>query len=347
MAEVPRPEEDLPVPRGRARNAARPRDAGYSYRDLRAMMRRRRRFLLAAVAVPLLLCVAYCLIVPNQFEAQARVALRVQPVSSLTVEAAETLAPASILSTPLQLETLVNMVRSEQLAWRVITGLRLYESSAFVRNFAGRFPGFDAARPTPMAQGYLLDRFEKRLQVRALPRTLLIEIRFRSKDAALAAAVVNELVRGYMALESEARVESTAQGSAWLKGQLQELMAQAAAKEKDLAAFERAHGFTTTQQTVTGGQPVETLHDANALQIEEIGRLLAAASGDRIVRESLYREAEAGSPEQVLAANPDLQAEMGPGGATILQQLHTRSSELGVQLAEMQAEHGPKFPRVV
>src|SRR5258706_259275 len=82
------------------------------------------------------------------------------------------------------------------------------------------------------------------------PRTLLIEIRFRSKDPALAAAVVNELIRGFMAVESQTRMEATSQASGWLAGQLKELTAQVEVKERRLAEFERQHGFTTTQQTV-------------------------------------------------------------------------------------------------
>ena len=326
--------------RGRAHPSA------YSIRDFVELWRRRRRFFLGTILGLNLLCLFYCLIAPKQYEASARVALRMQAVSSLTVDAAETIAPASILSTPLQLETLVNVLRSERLRWRVITGLRLYESKSFSRGFAGRFPGFDAARPTPAAQNYLLDTFEKRLHVRVLPRTLLIEIRFRSHDPAEAARVVNALIAGFTAQEAESRVDATQAASAWLAAQLKTLKAQVEGEEKQLAEFERAHGFTTTQQTVQGGQ-VETLHDLNTQGVDEAERMLTEASGDRILREALYLQAKQGDPEQVLAANPELQAEMGPGGAALVQQLRTKLSEVNLELAQLKAEHGPNYPRVV
>ncbi len=270
-----------------------------------------------------------------------------QATSSLTVDSAEAVAPASILSTPLQLETLVNVLRSDQLAWRVITGMKLYESGTFSRNFLEKYPGFDAVRPTAEAQSYLLDAFAKRLKVRSLPRTLLIEVRFRSRDAAQAAAVANAVVAGYMAEEAESRRDATHEAAGWLLGQLGPLTANVEAKEKRLAAFEREHNFMSQQQTVPGGQPVETLHDPTILRVDEAGRQLAVASGDRILRESLYREAQQGNPELVLAANPELQAELGPGGATMVQQLRVHVSEVGVELAQLRAEHGPNYPRVV
>ncbi|WP_263357818.1 polysaccharide biosynthesis/export family protein [Acidicapsa ligni] len=319
----------------------------YSIHKLMDMATRRRWFLLSTIGGLLLLCGLYCIVAPNQYEASSTVALRIQPVSALSIDGAETVAPASILSTPMQLETLVNVLRSEQLEWRVITELKLYEKPAFSRNFGQRFSGFRAAAASPEAQEYLLSTFGKRLHVRTLPRTLLVEISYRSKDPAMSAAVVNTLVRSYMELESKAHVDATDKASGWLEGQLTILTAQVKRNETHLAEFERQHEFMSAEQAVPGGASVESLHESATLQVDEVGRLLATASGDRILREALYREAQLGNPEQVLAANPEVQAEMGASGATMAQQLRMRASELDVELAQLRVEHGPKFPRVV
>ena len=321
--------------------------SAYSLLELRGLLYRRWRFLLGTILALLLLCTAYCLVAPNQYEASARVALRMQPVSSVRIDAAEMSAPVSILSTPLQLETLANVLRSEQLSWRVIVGLRLYASTAFSRKFSKEFPTFDPAKPTPEAQSYLLEAFAKRLHVHTLPRTLLIEIRFRSKDPAQSAAVVNAIVKGYEAQEVEGRMEATATDSVWLGEQLKTLTARVEEQEKSLAEFERRHGFMTTEQTVPGGQPTETLRDSVVDAVDEAERQWVAASGERILRESLFREAQQGNPEEVLAANPELEAEMGPGGATLAQKLRTQLSEIDVEMAQLKAEHGPNYPRVV
>ena len=319
----------------------------YSLLEFAGLLRRQWRFILGTIASLLLLCAIYCIVAPNQFEASAKVALRMQPASSLHVDIGETFAPASILSTPLQLETLANVLRSEQLSWRVITSQRLYTSAAFSRKFSEQFPTFDPAKPTPAAQGYLLDAFAKRLHVHTVPRTLLIEIRFRSKDPTQAATVVNSLVHEYQAQEVENRMSATANDSAWLGEQLKTMTATVDRQEKALAEFERKHGFMTTQQTVPGGQPTETLRDSVVDAVDEAERQWVAASGDRILRESLYREAQKGSPEEVLAANPELQSEMGPGGATLAQKLRAQLSEVDVEMVQLRAEHGPNYPRVV
>ena len=319
----------------------------YSLRSLMEVVGRRRRAFWLVLGGLLLLCLVYCWIVPPQYEARGVVALRVQPASSLNLEGAEPLLPASILSTPLQLETLVNELKGRALAWRVITEMRLYAAESFAPGFGGRFPEFDPARPGRDAREYLVDRFEKKLKVATVPRTLLVEVRFRSRDAELSARVVNAVVDAYKAGEREGREGATAEGSLWLETRLAGLDAELAAKEKRLAEFERVHGFLSTQQAADGATPVEMLHDPEVEQIDEAGRMLASAVGERILRESLYRQAQTGDPEQVLAGNPELGAQMGAAGAGLAAQLRGQLSGVRVEMAELRAEHGAKFPQVV
>ncbi len=111
---------------------------------------RRRRFIALIEGALLLACLLYCLIAPNQYEASARVELRTAPVSSLSLEPQESLASASILSAPMALETLASVLSSDRLAWRVITGLKLYQQPGFRGSFDSRFPGFHPDSPRPM-----------------------------------------------------------------------------------------------------------------------------------------------------------------------------------------------------
>jgi len=239
----------------------------------------------------LLACLLYCLIAPNQYEASAKVALRTSPVSALSLEAPDPFVSASTLSAPVQEETLANVFRSDQLAWKVITGLKLYQAPGFMGRFASKFPDFRAEAPAADAQEWLLERFQRRLRVQTLPRTLLIEIRFRCRDAALSASVVNALIRAYGEQDTEARVLATAQASTWLESQLKELKVRVDQDQQRLAAFQREHGLLNTPQTLADGKQGETEHTSTVLEIDELGRQLVAVSTDRILREAQYRTA--------------------------------------------------------
>ena len=310
-------------------------------------MWRRRRFIAVIEAALLLLCLLYCLIAPNQYEANARVELRTAPVSSLSLEAQQPFAAASVLSAPMALETLASVLRSDQLAWRVIAGLKLYQQEGFRGRFLQRFPGFNPDHPVPDAQAWLLDRFARRLHVETMPRTLLVEIRFRSRDAALSAAVVNALIRAYQEQETESQIQATAQASGWLNAQLADVKVRVDHDQQRLADFEARHGIVSTPEVQASGQQGETEHAAALMEIDELSRQLVAATTDRILSEAEYRAASQGDPEMVIAANPRLQAQDANFATALLEQIHARRSDLEQEQAQLSAEHGPSFPRVV
>jgi polysaccharide export outer membrane protein len=323
------------------------RNSTRTLRELCQLLVRRRRLVGSVVGGLLLVCLLYCLIAPNQYEASARVALRTSPASTLNLEAPEAFGSASILSAPVQQETLANVFRSDQLAWKVITGLKLYQAPGFMGRFASKFPDFRPDAPAADAQAWLLERFHRRLDVQTVPRTLLIQIRFRCGDAALSASVVNALIRAYGQQDSDSRVQATLQASDWLESQLKDLKAQAEQDEQRLAVFQRGHGLLTTPETLANGQSSETQHTSALVEIDELDRQLVAATTDRILREAQYRAASHGDPELVIASDPRLQAESGNFATALLQQIHARKSDLEQERAQLNIEHGPNFPRVV
>jgi polysaccharide export outer membrane protein len=340
--------------RSSARPAAGQGNSGQTLRELGRVLCRRRRLVGAVVGGLLLACLLYCLIAPNQYEASAKVALNASSASSLSLGTTPSFAAASILSAPVQQETLASVFRSEQLAWDVITGLKLYQEPGFMghaqwlpRSFAHRFPGFRPDAPTPGAQEYLLKRFQDRLRVESVPHTLLVEISFRSRDAALSASVVNALVRAYGQQENNARIEATQQASGRLQSQLKDLKARVEQDGQRMAAFQRAHGLLTTPETLANGRPGETQHTSAVLEVDELGQQLVAATGDRILCEAEYRAAAKGDPELVAASDPHLQAGGGSFATAQLQQIHARRSALEEEQAQLAIEHGPNFPRVV
>jgi polysaccharide export outer membrane protein len=315
--------------------------------ELWSVLVRRRRLMGWVVGGMLLACLLYCLIAPNQYEASAKVGLRTSPASALGLEAQEQFVAASILTAPVQQETLASVFRSNQLAWKVITGLKLYQAPGFMGRFASKFPGFRPEDPAADAREWLLERFQRRLVVQTLPRTLLIEIRFRSRDAALSANVVNALIRAYNEQDTESRVQSTAQAGTWLESQLKDLKAQGDKDQQRLAEFQSEHGLLTTPEMLANGMQGMSEHTTAMLEIDEQGRQLVAASTDRILREAEYRAAQQGDPELVIASDPRVQAESGNFATAILQQIHARRSDLEQEQAQLSIEHGPNFPRVV
>ncbi len=289
-------------------------------------------------------CVLYCLIAPKEFEASARIALRSSPATTIGLDGANGANSTAFASDQTQLETLADVFRSDQLAWAVICDQTLYLAPGFAGGFE---KGFQGAPQGPEAQAYLLERFRKRLNVRTLPRTLIVQIRFRSRDPALSAAVVNGLIRVHNQQETASRQKATEEATASLASQLNALKSRVAAEDKRLVEFQQHHGLLDTPETLANGQPGEVHHNAVFVEVDDLGRELDAATGERIVREAEYRAAMRGGPESVVTSNPRLQGETSSTPWALLQQLHARRSNLEQEESQLGTEHGPNFPRIV
>ncbi len=317
-----------------------------SFRELWDAIRRNRWLFLSTVGALLCTCLLYCLLAPNVYEATARVALRGTPISILVLDREEGAPSGSFASGQVQLETLANVFRSDRLAWGVITDLKLYGAPGFQGSFARKFPSFDPTQPSPDARAWLLDEFQRNLTVQTIPRTLVLQIRFRSHDAALSAAVTNALIDAYHRQDADARVQATRDASTWLDAQLGELKTRADRDDQKLAEFQKQHGILNTPETLGNGQPGEVQHTAELSEVDALSRELVNATTDRIVLEAEYRAAASGDPELVLAYDPKLQAS-GNSASALLQQLRAHRSDLEQEQTQLRIEHGPNFPRVV
>jgi polysaccharide export outer membrane protein len=286
-------------------------------------------------------------VAPNQYEAGAKVALRVSSATTLNLDGSDVAPSGALASGQVQLETLGSVFRSDQLAWQVIVDQRLYESRAFMGRFPRRLLGFRADSPDPEVQAYLLERFQRRLTVQTLPNTLILQIRFRSGDPGVSAAVVNGLIRAFREQDADSRLQATADANGWLNEQLKDLKARVDEQDRKLLEFQKKHGILNTPETLANGEPGETQHTAALLEIDELGRELVSASADRILREAEYRAATAGDPELVLASDTSQRSANGVYSSPLLQQLHSRRSDLEQEQAQLRIEHGPNFPRVV
>lgn len=315
--------------------------------NLFSTLRAHRLVFFTTIFGALFLCTIYCLFAPPQYEGRARVALRSSSAIPLTINGAADVHSISPLMGQAELETLASTLRSNQLAWRVITEEKLYADSAFATSFSRRFPDFKIASPSSAAQAWLIDLFSRRLRTTTVPRTLVVEIRFRSRDAALSARVVNALIRAYNEQDSDTRVNATAKATHWLYEQLDSLKASVDGDDQRLAAFQRDHTLIYSPATGLNAQPVQIQHSAIVQGIDTLGQQLVDATAEGLLRKAQYSAALNGDPELVVASDPRLAAGNAGFGLALLHQLHSQRSDLEQELAQLNLEHGPNFPRTL
>lgn len=310
---------------------------------------RRRTLAIAIVLVFVVMGALYCLVAHRKYDAVGTVALNMDNANVLGLDMAG-MGGSSGLDQPLKLETQVNVLASDQLAWKVIAQLKLDREEMFISGFAKENAPIDYRSPDPLVRATILAVFRKNLSVQSLPHTLIIRVRYRCRDPRLAAKVVNALIDAYTEQNFQSRYRATVQASDWLMSQLDDLKQHMESAQKALADYQEEHGILGALRSGGGrsGQGQES-NDVNSNildQMAELNRDLVTATTDRIAKEALYRQAQAGGPEQVGGGGWLSGAGLG-NLANLVADLHQRRSVLQTQLAQLNTTYLPNFPQVV
>jgi polysaccharide biosynthesis transport protein len=263
-------------------------------------------------------------LLPRRYEAVARVLVNPQDSNALGLDPIDALA-GNGLSNDIVQQTQVRILQSDPLAWNVIKQLRLDQR----RDFAGHLaiePGCAIEHLPAHTRILLLAAFREALRIEAVPKTELIEVRFRARDPQLAADGVNALTNAYIERNFRTRYEATLQASDWLSKQLDDLRKSVEGSQQRFTEYQKKSGIIGTDDT----------HNVFIVQLDELNKQMAGAEAERILREARVRVAVAG--------NPELIADVAPTGTLAI--LRAQQADLKNQYAELSAKFGSAYPRV-
>ena len=187
-------------------------------------------------------------------------------------------------------------------------------------------PGLSFADLPPDVRDGLLLRFRKSLIVEVVPKTDIIAVQFRAKDAALAADVVNSTVGRYTERNFRSSYESATLVSTWLSKQMDDLKIKAGESQQKLANLQKERGLI-------GGDETDNIVTEKLKQVDE---QLTVAESDRIVKEARYRIAASGNPELIASTVPE----------PTLEVLRSQQAQLRVDYARLSTKFGEGYPKL-
>ncbi len=292
--------------------------------EVRRMFRQRRRLIVACTLVCLLAAGVYLLVKAPQFEAGAQIEVRPAGSNSLGLdEMASKLFSPSEANT--QLQTAAQVLQSRAIALEVMQQLHMAERA----DFAGRWRQ-DGRTPVellpPMVRDHLVDRFQRALSVSVVPKTDIVSVHFKARNAELSAAVVNAVINSYTERKIRTSYDSAMQVSNWLSGQMDDLKNKASESQEKLAELQRTTGLIGADET------------SNIVtdKLKQLDEQLTAAQADRVVKEARYRIATSGDPELLATSAPD----------PTLQLLRNQEAELRLQYTQLSAKYGAGYPKL-
>lgn len=153
----------------------------------------------------------------------------------------------------------IELIRSDATVARVIDGLNLVDDPRTKTEFnrlsklmewaKSEFPAIakltDAAgqTPKPLDRAALMDAMLRRLDVKRVGRSPIVEITFKASDPNFAAQIANAFAKAYVDGQIAANTTLSAQTSEWLAARVADLRAKADAKDKEIRAYKASQNL--------------------------------------------------------------------------------------------------------
>jgi polysaccharide biosynthesis transport protein len=205
------------------------------------LIRRRRAIIVGSMLVALAIATGYVLSVPSIYTATATVVI--DPLADPLRQSASQRANTGIQSDPATVDTQVEILRSDSIALAVIRTLALDDELQIGQRTDGTRGNkwdllaefFSAIHPPPKdVEQRALAQFRKRLSVRRVGMSNVIEVSFRSESASQSAQTANSIVSAYLDNQRNAKLQASRDATAWLKERISELSQQTVSIESIL-----------------------------------------------------------------------------------------------------------------
>ena len=253
-------------------------------------------------------------------------------------------------------QTQYNILQSRALARKTLEGLKLWDHPLFnpakqdkafsagrviagaAGLVAGLFTSAPAAAIEPAGgdetalQSKAIDTFAVHLTVAPIRNSRLVDVKFRSADAALASAIVNALAQNYINQTLEYKFSANKDANDWLGEQLAEQRKQVEAAEAKLQAY-REHNDAIS---------LEDRQNIVVQKLTDLNSAVTRAKTERIQKEAMWMQLR--GLENNPAALDTFPAILSN---TFIQQQKSELAQLQQQSAQLSEKFGEKHPEIV
>jgi uncharacterized protein involved in exopolysaccharide biosynthesis len=199
-------------------------------------------------------------------------------------------------------ESQIAIIKSEGIARTVIEKLGLARDPEFsgqsaVRSMIRstlRLLGWRGPETDSVEMGRALESFNRKLSVKRVRLTYIIEVTFDSIDPGRAAQIVNTLAETYTWSLMDAKYRSNSQSEKWLWDRTNELSSQASAAKKAVADYYRKNDIAGSVGAGNAGAPPPQLMPRSQGELRELEAAAEAAarSYDNFLRVQRFLEAQ-------------------------------------------------------
>ena len=285
-----------------------------SFGQCLAILKARWRSALLVFLLTVATSIVVSMLLPKQYTATGSVVIDFKP-DPVTAMIYNGLAPPGLIGTQ------VEILQSERVARRVIRNLKLTDNPQV------RAQWLEVTAGKGSIETWLLDAFQKRLEVKPSREAGVISVAYKATDPNFAAGVANAYIQAYLETSLALRVDPARQYSAFFDSRAKEARDTLEKAQTRLSDFQKAKGIVATDERLD----VETVR-LNELSSQAV--MLQALASEAGSRQAQARGASADKMQEVLN-NPLIAA------------LKADISRAEARLQELNARLGNDHPQVL
>lgn len=279
-----------------------------------SILRARKWLFLAVLLAVLVPAVVVSLLLPKKYTASASVVVDVKPDPLAAIAFQSMMSPAVMA-------TQIDIIQSDRVARRVVRTLKLAENPQI------RSQWQDETRGEGDIETWLVELFQKELDVKPSRESSVINISYRAADPRFAAGIANAFVQAYIDTAVDLRVDPAKQFSSFFDARAKDAREALEKAQARLSAFQRENGVVMTDERM----------DIENQRLNELSSQLVILQSLAAEATSRQAQANAGSADklQEITNNP------------VVSQLRSDLSRQEARLQEISARLGDSNPQVV
>jgi len=331
-------------------------------REVGRMLTRRRAIIYVTVAVFFLLGVLALTLSTRRYQSVGEIELQKDSPSSLGIQTDTADTPSDALEVNMIIQTQAKILQSDSLALRVIEDLHLEQTEDFRSKWSplgwvlGLLGPIGAPDPkgaslenSPHRRMRVLKIFHRKLTVKPVAGTRLIEVEYLSPDPKLAAAVVNHLLQGLIEKGFKARYDATMQASSWLSAQLGDLRAKTQELQAKVVKLQQESGVFAVGDVDREGR--DQVYNPTLEKLQMATQAEAQAQSNRILKGAINDVVKSGNAELISGLAGSASGGGGSSSAvgnslTLIQNLRLQEASEQAQLQQLSAKFGPAYPKL-
>ena len=325
------------------------------------MLTRRRAIIYVSLGACFLLAILALTVSTWRYRSMGEIEVQKESTGALGIQTDSADTPSDALEVNMIIQTQAQILQSDSLALRVIEDLHLEQTEDYRQKWSPVAWLFALLGPrgvadstgatlenSPHRRMRVLNIFHRRLTVKPVAGTRLIDVAYLSPDPQLAATVVNHLLQGLIEKGYQARYDATMQASSWLSGQLGELRARTQELQARVVKLQQESGVFALGEVDREGR--DQVYSPTLEKLQMATQAEAQAQSNRILKGAINDVVKSGNAELISGLGGSAMSGSASSSVatslSLIQNLRLQEATLQGQLQALSAKFGPAYPKL-